>query len=582
MKKEKYGIDKKFTFIIVILVFIPILIGTMVFFQYKREMILQEKVQRIHTEVTDQKKNLKKIMEICSITSKTFLENRELKKLLLDIKDKKKIATRRYVSFYRDSMPNLEAIINSNPYVYQVRVYARSDQFPEMMPILYHKNENAIWSMKDNREIWYFDSWNTSDDEQEKEPVMSLVNDIYDDFGEKIGTLEVTISMKEYLFDIYNTKGNMWSCFIRNSGDMYGTSVSIKKLKSVISDENMNLKEQNHFYFISKNKKNIMVIQPVDELDGTYIKMVSVEDEYQNIFYLQLKVFGVIVFLFFIITILVKITVHTLLKKFYDILYVIRNIQRGNLDDRVEHIGRDEMGELGFQINRMLDKIQVLMKEKIEYEILVKNTEIKALQNQINVHFIYNVLETIKMMAEIEEKYDISDAITSLGELLRYNMRWVSSNVTIREEMTYIENYIQLMNLRYDFTVVLSVQMEDEIYDQRIPKMSLQPIIENAICHGIVELGEDATIYIHGKKCGNDYDISITDSGIGMNEEMLSFLEKKMKGGVEVEGGNGNGIGLKNVHDRIQMQFGEQYGLAFYSKEGCFTKVRIRLPIRYE
>lgn len=580
MRKEKFGIDKKFTFIIVILVFIPILIGTIIFFQYKRKMILQEKIQSIHTEVADEKKNLKKIMEICSITSKTFLENRELKSLLLDIKENKVISTRRYVSFYRDNIPNLEAVINSNPYVYQVRVYARGTQFPEMMPILYHKKENTIWEMEDNHETWYFDSGNSQNTIQEKEPTMSLVSDIYDDFGEKIGTLEVIVSMKDYLFDIYNQKSNMWSCFSREDGEIYGDKTAIQRLRSLMLDKNMNVIEKNRSYFISKDKRNIIIVQPVEELAGTYIKMVSVEKEFQNIFYLQLKVFGIIVFLFFVITMLVKLTVHSLLKRFYDILYVIRNIQKGKLSDRVKHIGRDEMGELGFQINRMLDKIQILMKEKIEYEVLVKNTEIKALQNQINVHFIYNVLETIKMMAEIEEKYDISDAITSLGELLRYNMKWVSSNVTVREEMTYIENYIQLMNLRYDFTIVLSIQMEEEIYEQRIPKMSLQPIIENAICHGIVELGEDATIYVHGKKYGTDYDISITDSGIGMKEETVSLLEKKMKGEVEVGGGNGNGIGLKNVHDRIQMQFGEQYGLAFYSKEGCFTKVRIRLPIR--
>ena len=110
------------------------------------------------------------------------------------------------------------------------------------------------------------------------------------------------------------------------------------------------------------------------------------------------------------------------------------------------------------------------------------------MQNQINAHFIYNVLESIKMMAEINEEYTISDAVTALGEMLHYNMRWNKFLVTVQDEMNYIQNYVELMNLRYDFTITLSVQIPENLYRQDIPKMSLQPIVENAITHGIEEL----------------------------------------------------------------------------------------------
>ena len=220
------------------------------------------------------------------------------------------------------------------------------------------------------------------------------------------------------------------------------------------------------------------------------------------------------------------------------------------------------------------------MQEKLDREMLIKNTEIKALQNQINAHFIYNVLECIKMMAEIDEEFEISDAVTSLGELFRYNMKWVSGNVTIQEEIAYIKNYIQLMNLRYDFTIILSIKIPEDIYEQEIPKMSLQPIVENAICHGIVEMGEDATIYIKALRKEEEFEISITDSGIGMDEKQMDILEKKIRGEIEASGGSGNGIGLKNVQDRIKIQFGDKYGLKIHSKEGCFTKVSVLLPYK--
>ena len=246
---------------------------------------------------------------------------------------------------------------------------------------------------------------------------------------------------------------------------------------------------------------------------------------------------------------------------------------------RVEHTGSDEMGELGANINLMLDTIKRLMEENIDRELLMKNSEIRALQNQINAHFIYNVLESIKMMAEIDEEFAISDAITSLGKLLRYGMKWSTKNVTVKQEIDYIKNYLDLINLRFDYRINLALTIPDNIYNQQIPKMSLQPIIENAIYHGIEELAEDSSIYIKAIIEGKDYTIEITDSGRGMTEVEVKELQKKISGEIDVGGGSGNGIGLKNVQDRIQIAFGPNYGISVASKLNCYTKVMIKLPI---
>ena len=237
------------------------------------------------------------------------------------------------------------------------------------------------------------------------------------------------------------------------------------------------------------------------------------------------------------------------------------------------------MGELGTQINKMLDRIEQLMKENIDREMLAKNAQIRALQNQINAHFIYNVLESIKMMAEIDEEYVISDAITSLGNLLRYSIRWVSGNVRVEEEIAYIKNYLVLINLRFDYEIYLSLNLPEEVLKQAIPKMSLQPIVENAIYHGIEELAEDTNIYIKGMIRDEDCVIEISDAGKGMGEESLQKLRRRIAGEIEPDGGSGNGIGLKNVQDRIRMSFGAEYGITVDSKEGCYTKVTVRVPL---
>lgn len=279
---------------------------------------------------------------------------------------------------------------------------------------------------------------------------------------------------------------------------------------------------------------------------------------------------------------LINRIVKGVLRKFYEIIASIREIQNGNLDVVIEDCGKDEMGELGVQINKMMERIRQLMEDNLRRELLAKDSEIRALQNQINAHFIYNVLESIKMMAEIEEKYEISDAITALGRLLRYSMKWVSGNVTVREEIEYIRNYLALINLRFDYEIFLSLNVSEEVMMQEIPKMSLQPIVENAIYHGIEQLAEDTTIYIKGSISGTDCAIEITDAGKGMTEEEVRKLYGRITGEISAGGGSGNGIGLKNVQDRIHMNFGEEYGIEIASRLGCYTKVIVRIPKRHE
>ena len=479
----------------------------------------------------------------------------------------------------------MESFINSNPYLYQIRVYANNNEFPEMMPVLYRRERlnKAPWKDTMVSGTWQINYQDFLEEQKEKE-LMALTSEITDYLGTETGVLEVAVAMEDMFPRMYEAGEESWVGFVTEDGAIYSAGDQKKSIwekeKREIVQKAKNLEENGYINTKILGKEVMIFSQPIKELSGSYILLVNTDEQMKGIFWQQAKIVGILLLLLALLVLLIDESINFLLQKFYEILGVVRKIRNGNLEQRIPVNGKDEMGELGIQINSMLDSIEVLMQEKLDKEILIKNTEIKALQNQINAHFIYNVLECIKMMAEIDEKYEISDAVTSLGELLRYNMKWVSGNVTIREEIAYIKNYIQLMNLRYDFTIILSIKIPEEIYEQRIPKMSLQPIVENAICHGIVEMGEDATIYIKAVRREEDFEISITDSGVGMDEAQRQILEKKIRGEIETSGGSGNGIGLKNVQDRIQIQFGNKYGLKFHSKEGCFTKVSVLLPYK--
>lgn len=503
----------------------------------------------------------------------------------------KSISSDKLLDYYENDIEALERLVSNNPLLYGVRVYADNDNVQEMMPILYNHSrmKQMSWATEDRAHIegWHFNYYDTlfKNSGTSQERIASYVTAIRDYHNGRIGYIEVAVRMETIFPQLYNDVDNEWQCLIADDGTrIYGNNGAeeqdalFTEMLAKVEDTSV----AGSLYLSEWGEQHwALSYLPVKEIGGG---MLSVRDVSSQRHSLLLSPGGITVVMLVVMILLAYFTnqiVKHLLRHFYEILRTIRHVQKGKLDERIEVSTRDEMGELGTQLNRMLDRIQELMQENFNRELLAKNSQIRALQNQINAHFIYNVLESIKMMAEIDEEYTISDSVTSLGKLLRYSMRWVNGNVRVREELEYIRNYLALINLRFDYEIILSVKMPEELLDQEIPKMSLQPIVENAILHGIEDVAEDSTIYIKGMTEGNDCIIEVTDSGKGMNEEQVRLLEEKIAGKLEASGGDGHGIGLKNVQDRINIAFGQGYGLVIRSKEGCYTKVSIRIPKRY-
>ena len=584
---EKYKslkLNTKFTLVVILLIAIPMLVFVFLFLKFTKQGMMYQIINDLNSSMEAETEQIEKIAELCSMTSQVFLGDEQLQDFLTELSQKKEISELEYYYFSKNNISLYEGMINSNPYIDHIHVYADNNEFPEMLPVLYHgdKIKSSIWNQDNLSGKWYQDHEKVSSDADSE--FVSLVSYIQNIYGEKVGVLEVAVKKEELFSGVYSSKPEEWKCFLSDDAEtvkekefpypQLGPELNafVETVKSETDYQYKQIKIDGHEY--------LLAVQRIKELSGNYIFVVNADEKLQDISTRQIQVIISMVLLFVAMIILINLTVNRLLRKFYETIKVVRTIRDGNIDTRISDLGTDEIGDLNRQINKMLDRIQDLMKENIDREVLIKNTEIKALQNQINSHFIYNVLESIKMMAEIDEEYSISDAVTALGELLRYNMKWVSHNVTVRDEINYIKNYIQLMNLRYDFEILLNIKIEETLYNQEIPKMSLQPIVENAICHGIVEAAEDAVIYIKAVSYPDRFEISITDSGMGMSEEQLSKLEQKVQGKIEASGGAGNGIGLKNVQNRIRMQFGEPYGLKFYSREKCYTKVCVILPLK--
>jgi len=217
-----------------------------------------------------------------------------------------------------------------------------------------------------------------------------------------------------------------------------------------------------------------------------------------------------------------------------------------------------------------------------------RQSKINSLQSQINPHFLYNTLECIRSEAIYQKNDSIANMAKSLAAFFRYSISKKENVVTIQDELNNINNYIMIQNYRFENKYQLEVVIEQEdmrVYSYLIPKMTIQPIVENSIYHGLETKSGECRVKISIHPTDGDLILIISDNGIGMKAETLKRLRQGMENGMETGKENeedmvhGNGIALYNVNQRIKLIFGSRYGLSVYSTKGIGTDVEIWMPI---
>jgi two-component system sensor histidine kinase YesM len=284
--------------------------------------------------------------------------------------------------------------------------------------------------------------------------------------------------------------------------------------------------------------------------------------------------FGILastVLLFFII----RFTTGKLMHRLYLIMDGMKELRRGNLDIALRIEGNDEVAEMARVFTDMAGRIKDLAEEITREQQLVAQTEIRAMQNQITAHFLYNVLETVKMQAEIYNAAGIVRSVTLLGKMLRYCLGLRLRVVSLREELGYIRSYIDLLNLRNDYTIELRECIEEPCLDSKIPKMLIQPLVENAFLHAVEPIGEDARIDIAAAIENDVLWISVKDYGPGLETGELEEIEERM----QAEGSVSGHIGLWNIQQRLSVFYGETWKLRILSIPGKGTAVRVPIPL---
>lgn len=373
----------------------------------------------------------------------------------------------------------------------------------------------------------------------------------------------------------------------------HNSKISIISKNSIIFQENNTIKSINIRILLDSEKDfDIKKIQGKKYLitkrfssytEWFFINMLPYENIFYNINIMKLimTVIFLLVFLFsifFAMHLALEIAgpIDNLSKKMK--IEEIGDLENLKLVDTNIYNMNDEIAKLDRDFTFMVKKIKELIEENYVKQIMIKDSQYKALQAQINPHFLYNTLDSINWMAKLVKQPQIATMVKSLGNLLRNSISKKSYMITIKEEMEILHDYITIQKIRYEDRLDFKMNISEELTEFFIPKLSLQPIVENSITYGLESMVETCIIAITAKALDNTIVITVIDNGPGVKHDILEKLKNSQINP------KGSGIGLKNIDARIKTIFGEDYGICISNNPdgGTIVKVNIGYKKGYE
>ncbi|WP_144550399.1 sensor histidine kinase [Bacillus sp. X1(2014)] len=412
--------------------------------------------------------------------------------------------------------------------------------------------------------------------------VLPYVQSIFDpENGQVIGAVIVDLDLQQ-IQDYLKESRLLQSGFIvvkNNQGEeIYAPkNFNSKKLLAPSS------KKDN--YFLNQDGKKELVIHSTSSLSNWQISGVVPYQEITN----QLKKTRNIVFLFALIIILavggVAFFLRTyLVKPILRLQKLMLDVESGNLAARSNFKRNDEIGKLGKSFNHMIDQIQQLINDihvsrinESQAKYLQKEAQYQALQARIAPHFLYNTLDSVSWLARDKGIREITAVVDSLAGMLRYSLDRSTPLVKAREEFQHVLLYSEIIRFRTGDSIEFDFHIPEELLEQPIPRFTLQPLVENAVQHGLEPLGGKGKISITAIVEAKHLYYEISDNGIGLEPEQIEELMKFLTDGKD-ERPSFEKIGLANVHNRIKMTYGENYGLSIFENKEYGLTVQVRLP----
>lgn len=577
-----------------ILIAVPAITVSFLFIRIQENQLYKDAMANGSSHVTRINEKLRSKMDIIENASSTALTQ----KAFVDfIHTNMTSDGLRLVKFRQNQYEQMHNIIQSNEMISQLSFYVDNPNLHEIWPEIFHYDKFAPQ-----------DYWETLRDEggagyrifafQEGEHTLSYYRLVrLQGPQQKRPTIMEIRSPHDVFFSdlLEETEGNFFSVVMEGSNSsryVYNPQHAFAKaaggeLDNIVSsvhryldplhqDSPIQVKAGDHIYYA--------VYRYIAPLDAYVVDIASHQAlmEGPRSWYALVVVITLCVLL--LMMVLVSQTTRRLFRRLDSVLSSMRRVRKGQLDAKIDTgLGEgetgDEIDEVAVTYNKMLDEIQGLMTQVVDKQLIAKNAQLHSLHSQINSHFLYNALEAIRMKAEVQQQPAIADALVSLGSLLRYSMKWNSDTVALREELANIQSYVQFINFMEGSSFVLTAEFPQEVLRYAIPKMCMQPIVENVIHHAAPQ-GERVRIQITAWVEQNRFLlIEIFDDGVGVDPKTLTALQAALKGDSDTPiVASKNGLGLENVHKRLQLHYGKDCGLWIDSVQGSYTCVTIRLP----
>lgn len=262
-------------------------------------------------------------------------------------------------------------------------------------------------------------------------------------------------------------------------------------------------------------------------------------------------------------------------KPVLDLRSLMKRVEHGDLSVRFSGAPHDEIGDLGLGFNEMIERIQSLIDQVYVEQRSKREAELRILQEQIKPHFLYNTLDTIQWMAQEHRVDDVVSMVGALTSLFRIGLNKGREFISLSDELEHVESYLCIQKMRYEDKFDYSISCEPTMRSRQVLRLMLQPLVENAIYHGIKERRGHGTLAVETRVEAGDLILTVRDDGVGMTEAALALLNESLQEG----GPSVGGYGIHNVHERIRLTFGKPYGLSFTSVYGEGTVVTARHPI---
>ncbi|WP_160692192.1 sensor histidine kinase [Clostridium sp. C2-6-12] len=404
-----------------------------------------------------------------------------------------------------------------------------------------------------------------------------------DDFSDSIGYIVINFKksdLEDILKKINSIDGSI-SCIVNSNGDLIAASNynNYDVYKSLVSQikpsNNTRLTEfdyNNNTFFIQSSY--------IDKTDWQIVNIVPYSTVSSQI-NTQRIILIIIVLIFGGASLWAGFYFFNAInKRLSKVIKGMREVHTDTLDNFIENDSDDELGELINNYNYMIAKMSVLVDDQYKLGKAVKNAELKALQSQINPHFLYNTLDMINWMAYKNMNSEISSAVKKLAKFYKLSLNKGKDIISINDEINHVSLYTEIQNMRYSNRITLELDVDDFIKNCKIPKITLQPIVENAILHGILAKGDvEGKIIITGTIDENAIYLRVSDDGIGIKESELPFILSAKKVKSNSTSSKGSGYGIRNINERIKLYYGDDFGLSFASTYEKGTTVTIKIPI---